>query len=310
MEFCEKEEIRQFVSIPDATELLQLLDQCFGNLHRAYTEEKDNLFDGDHVSREGFMTVLASIINTWISEDIILKAASRVGITKDGISIHNLQKDKFARVEAITNTPCAPSTTQEPRQESPTKLGLVKLGLNVPNHVRAGSKEFYKESCKLLLRHANTPVDTEEISEMLNVVKKEKPGPSKATRLTQVHGSLTGKAILSKVKQINEEKERKEDAAMAKKLLKEKKVTAFIRCEIRCVCEKDQLIAGKCAADGLRKCSVCGSILKGDCTKKIAKLPAAPPFILHPQAKEEKFETLLMQRIMEKKKLLNLMILI
>ena len=41
----------------------------------AYTEEKDNLFEGDHVSREGSMTVLASIINTWISEEIILKAA-------------------------------------------------------------------------------------------------------------------------------------------------------------------------------------------------------------------------------------------
>ena len=106
---------------------------------------------------------------------------------------------------------------------------------------------------------------------MLNVVKKEKPGPSKATRLTQVHGSLIGKAILSKIKQLNEEKKRKEDAAMTKKLLKEKKVTVFIRCEIRCVCEEDQLIAGKCAADGLRKCSVCGSILKGDCTKKNCK---------------------------------------
>ena len=154
------------------------------------------------------MTVLASIINTWISEEIILKAASRVDITKGGISVHNFQKEKFARVEAVKSTPCAPSTTQEPTNESPTKLGLVQLVLNVPNHVRAGSKEYFKESCNFL-RHANTPLNTEEKSEMLQVVKKEKPGPSKLTRLTQVHVSLTGKAIRSKVKRINEEKKKK-----------------------------------------------------------------------------------------------------
>ena len=51
------------------------------------------------------MTVLASIINTWISEEIILKAASRVDITEGGISVHNLQKEEFARVEAVKNTP-------------------------------------------------------------------------------------------------------------------------------------------------------------------------------------------------------------
>ena len=196
------------LSIPDATELLRLLDQCFGYLHRAYTEEKDNLFKGNHVSREGFMTVLARIINTWISEKLILKAASRVDITEGGISVHNLQKEKFACVEAVKRTPCAPSTTQEPTNESQTKLGLVQIVLNVPNHVRAGSKEYFKESCKLL-RHANMPVNTKEIREMLQFVKKEKSGPSKLTRLTQVHGSLTGKVIRSKVKQINEEKKKK-----------------------------------------------------------------------------------------------------
>ena len=66
-------------------------------------------------------------------------------------------------------------------------------------------------------------------------------------------------------------KRKKEDAAMERKLLKEKKRTAFIRREIRCVCDEDQLIAGKCVADGLRKCSVCGSILKGDCTTRNCK---------------------------------------
>ena len=80
--------------------------------------------------------------------------------------------------------------------------------VNVPNYVRAGSKEYFKESCKLL-RHANMPVNTKEIREMIQFVKKEKSGPSKLIRLTQVYGSLTGKVIRSKVKQINEEKKRR-----------------------------------------------------------------------------------------------------
>ena len=80
--------------------------------------------------------------------------------------------------------------------------------VNVPNYVRAGSKENFKESCKIL-RPVNMPVNTKEIREMLQFVKKEKSGPSKLTRLTQVHGSLTGKVIRSKVKQINEEKKKK-----------------------------------------------------------------------------------------------------
>ena len=63
-------------------------------------------------------------------------------------------------------------------------------------------------------------------------------------------------------------KRKKEDAAMERKLLKEKKITGFIRGEIRCLCDEDQFIAGKCVADRLRMCYVYGSILKGDCTKR------------------------------------------
>ena len=64
LEFCDKEKIHQFVSLPDATELLQTLDQCFATLHKCYTDEKDRLFDGDHDSREEFMHILGSIIDS------------------------------------------------------------------------------------------------------------------------------------------------------------------------------------------------------------------------------------------------------
>ena len=115
----------------------------------------------------------------------------------------------------------------------------------------------------------------EEVRSMMQVERKTKlTDTPRPTRVTQVHGSLKGKDILTKVKAINKEKKKKkkEEEKKEKKKLKERKVTAFIRCEIRCVCLPEQKINGKCAANGLRKCSECGSVLKGDCGKQACKM--------------------------------------
>ena len=55
MQFCRKEDIHQFMGPPDTTELTQLLDQVFANLHACYSNEKDQVFDGEKVNREGFI---------------------------------------------------------------------------------------------------------------------------------------------------------------------------------------------------------------------------------------------------------------
>ena len=55
MLFCRKEKVHRFAG---ATELLQLLDQVFVNLHKCYNIRTEELFDGDHISKEGFMSVL------------------------------------------------------------------------------------------------------------------------------------------------------------------------------------------------------------------------------------------------------------
>ena len=136
---------------------------------------------------------------------------------------------------------------------TPTKL--AKLGLDPPENVRSGSKEYYRELCHLLIEQSSNPLTADEISEIMHVNTTSKPASSKPTRLTQVWGSLSGKSILEKVKSLDVEKTKKEEAAMEKKQQKEKKITAFIRCEIRCVCEPHQKLDGKCAAFGLRKCS-------------------------------------------------------
>ena len=48
MFYCRKEQLNQYVSLADATELLQQLDQVFANLHRCYSVRAEELFEGDY----------------------------------------------------------------------------------------------------------------------------------------------------------------------------------------------------------------------------------------------------------------------
>ena len=102
MHFCRKEDIHQFMGLLDTTELTQVLDQVFTNLHACYSNEKDQVFDGEKVNQEGFMQILASIWDVWTTKESLIKAARQVGITSSGININDMQKDKFAREEAVT----------------------------------------------------------------------------------------------------------------------------------------------------------------------------------------------------------------
>ena len=55
MQFCRKEDIHQFMGLPDTTELTELLDQVFANLYACYSNEKDQVFDGEKVNQEEFI---------------------------------------------------------------------------------------------------------------------------------------------------------------------------------------------------------------------------------------------------------------
>ena len=37
----------------------------FANLHARYVDKKDEIFDGEMISREGFMDILGEILDTW-----------------------------------------------------------------------------------------------------------------------------------------------------------------------------------------------------------------------------------------------------
>ena len=53
------------MGLPGTTELAQLLDQVFANLQASYSNEKDQVFDGQKVNHERFMQILASIWDVW-----------------------------------------------------------------------------------------------------------------------------------------------------------------------------------------------------------------------------------------------------
>ena len=111
------------------------------------------------------MNVLANIIDSWITKESILKAATRVGITAGGISIHHLQKEKFVRAQAVmgsaTSMPSSStsidvaSTSSSSRRAvptTPTKAAAAEFGLETPKGVRSGTKEYYQEFCKILIK--------------------------------------------------------------------------------------------------------------------------------------------------------------
>ena len=57
-------------------------------LHTSYRGAvKENLFTGDHVSRETFMLMLADIWGDWASQETVRKAFKTCGVTTDGLDV-------------------------------------------------------------------------------------------------------------------------------------------------------------------------------------------------------------------------------
>ena len=188
MFYCRKEQLNQYVSLADATELLQQLDQVFANLHRCYSVRAEELFEGDYISKEAFMNVLADIWDEWTSEELLVKAAKRVGFTSAGIDINNMQTEKFTREEAVTST-----------QETPKKLPIPELSDLSPVNCHRGGKDYWmKKFMNLEERYKqqyNTIVSPEDVPGLLTIKKRKRPMSTKPIRVTQVHGSMEGKNI-------------------------------------------------------------------------------------------------------------------
>ena len=100
-----------------------------------------------------------------------------------------MQKDKFAREEAVT-------------QLTPTKSSDNEK-VESPLNVLRGSKEYWRKKCENYKAKCNelikTPISPDDISGLLTVQKKKRPNPSKPLRVTQVCGSMECHNVHEKV---------------------------------------------------------------------------------------------------------------
>ena len=65
-------------------------------------KNKANLFtDFNTLSRETFMPILANIWEKWVSKEILVNAARKVGVTTTQLSVDMMQKNKFERAADV-----------------------------------------------------------------------------------------------------------------------------------------------------------------------------------------------------------------
>ena len=137
--FLQEKEIRLFLSPPDTTGVTQLLDQVNKNVHLEYKNAKDNLFTPMMtVNREAFMIILANMWDKWASNISLIKAAKRVGVTPEGLSVHFMQQDKFEQAANCMEVEDTCPSSSTPNQS------LIES----PDH-RKGSSKYWKETFML-----------------------------------------------------------------------------------------------------------------------------------------------------------------
>jgi len=70
-----------------------------------YKNTKDDLFTQmSTINLEAFMVILARMWDKWASVPSLSKAAKRVGITPEGLSVHFMQQDKFEQAANCMET--------------------------------------------------------------------------------------------------------------------------------------------------------------------------------------------------------------
>ena len=269
LSFLDNAKILLFLSPPDTTGLLQLLDQINQMLHRCYKDCKEDMFTLlSSINREGFMLILAEVWNKWASKQAIVNAAKKVGVTPKELSIEFMQKDKFEKAEKMlkpTETPAAPLTFS-------------------PKGKRKGSKDYFKEKAERLERELKrvrgSGIDLEQVPGLLAMTKVKKPKlSSEKIRVTQVFGSMEGKKVKELVQEIKQKKKDAEIRKEEKTKEKQEGKDAFIRCKTECVCKKKV-----CAASGFRQCPKCLNILRSVCSKVACQDDGKKPKMILPAA--------------------------
>ena len=274
LKYLLSKEIWLFISPPDTTGVTQLLAQVNKNLHHEYQKAKSSLFNPmQNINREAFMTILGDIWPKWAEKSTLVSCPRRVGITSSGLSVNFMQQDKFDRAAACIQEEILPSTS------TPDSSIIMS-----PSDKRKGSRDYWKfkfyQAQSLIREVAERSIQLEEIPGLLTI-KKVKPNEEKkatpTTRVTQVHGSMRAKDIAAKVKEIRDEKLKKQTEKEEAKKKKEEMKETFIKCKTQCTC-----LQRKCLASGLKQCPICLNVLRSVCSKISCKVNGIKPLMILP----------------------------
>ena len=262
MLFLRSRQMRLYITWPDTTALLQLLDQVNQSLHTEYRKTKAALFTQVMtINREGFMMILAELWSSWTSKESLINAARRVGVTPTCLDVSMMQKEKFLQAVACVEGGAA---------DSQVASLATTPSIESPKMVRHGSREYYKTKFESLLNkyenvvgnYNKESINIAEVPGLLKVTTVKPKITKENVRVTQVHGSMEGKYIISKVAEIKEAKEAREKSKEKTKTDQQHRISTFHRCKMQCTCDTQP-----CQAKGLRECSHCHNILKSVCSR-------------------------------------------
>ena len=121
------------------------------------------------------MNILAELWNYWAMPERIQKAAKRVGVSKDGLSIKWMDQDKFEQAEAILHPPTS------------TKTIGPEFQVNSPKGVRRHSAAYWK-ALYLQRTEQLQEKETYEIESVPGLLPYKKVKPNETVRrITKGH---------------------------------------------------------------------------------------------------------------------------
>ena len=219
------------------------------------------------------MNILSTAWDEFSDPELLRNAARRVGLTATSFNINWMNQEMFVRAENLRGSTSTPSK-QNAKVVISSSVGVRKKSL-------PGYEHKLNESLSIIDNFQNTSVLLEDVG--LLPVKKIQPAKTKVVRISQEHGSMTVKDMLTKVQQRNEREREKEEVKQAKRMRRESLKEIFLRCKSSCVCHRVP-----CEAVLLKQCSSCKNVLKSVCSKSHCLIDGKKPDMVLPAAAMKK----------------------
>nr|XP_047126954.1 uncharacterized protein LOC124808026 [Hydra vulgaris] len=150
------------------------------------------------------MNILGTMWNNWASAANIVAAAKRVGISKNGFNVDDMQQDKFEQAALLNDkrndVSLEPSTPKKTRsvtsKDGPLATTPRSQSKVAQSKRRYGSAEYwksmYKTSQSFIEESYEKSLNLAKVPGLLSVnrVKPKEVNQGKTTRVTNVHRSM------------------------------------------------------------------------------------------------------------------------